>query len=138
MSFSFPHLLSLSYRRIPSVLLSLIIITVFFSVFAISKATATTVPTCSTDALENLIEAAEPGTTIKVPGGCIYRETVDVKKSVTLDGQGVAEIRGSDVWTGWTKVNGVDRWTKASTNATDFQQFGECKSNTDNRCKKRL
>src|SRR5436190_22758565 len=50
--------------------------------------------------LQALIDAAPDGATVRVPPG-IYRERVVVTKPLTLDGQGRAEIRGSDIWTGW-------------------------------------
>jgi parallel beta-helix repeat protein len=37
---------------------------------------------------------------------CIYHEMVTINKPLTLDGQGQAEIRGSDVWTGWSATGG--------------------------------
>ena len=39
---------------------------------------------------------------LAVPG-CIYHEQVTIRKPLTLDGQGTAEIRGSDVWSAWSQ-----------------------------------
>jgi parallel beta-helix repeat protein len=50
--------------------------------------------------LQALVDAAPSGGTLITPA-CIYREMVSINKPLTLSGQG-AEIRGSDVWTGWT------------------------------------
>lgn len=57
---------------------------------------------CSTS-LQAQIDAAPAGSTL-VPAPCIYREWVRVTKPLTIDGQGKAEIRGSDVWPQWTQV----------------------------------
>ena len=56
-----------------------------------------TKPTCS-ERLQDSIDAAAPGAVVEVPGGCIYRETVNISKPLTLKGEPGAEIRGSDVW----------------------------------------
>jgi parallel beta-helix repeat protein len=61
-------------------------------------------PDCSVS-LQSHIDAAAPGSVLVVPA-CIYHETVIIRKPLTLDGQGRAEIRGSDVWTDWTAANG--------------------------------
>ena len=55
--------------------------------------------TCS-GSLQALVDAAAPGSTVRLEG-CIYREEVRVDKPLTLDGGTGSEIRGSDVWTGW-------------------------------------
>jgi hypothetical protein len=52
--------------------------------------------------LQSLVDAALPGSTIDVPP-CLYRETVTVRKPLTLDGHGAAEIRGSEAWTTWNQ-----------------------------------
>ncbi len=62
-----------------------------------------------TTALQSLINAANANTTINVPP-CIYRETITINKPLTVNGQGKAEIRGSTIWTGWTKSGAY--WTK--------------------------
>ena len=54
-------------------------------------------PTCN-DSLQTVIDGASAGTTIPVRTDCIYREQLSINKSITLDGQGEAEIRGSDIW----------------------------------------
>lgn len=66
-------------------------------------------PTCDRS-LQSLIDAAVSGDVVVAPGGCIYREKVVVNKPITLEAGPGAEIRGSDVWTGWEK-NG-DYWVK--------------------------
>jgi parallel beta-helix repeat protein len=72
---------------------------------------APSVPACSTS-LQSLIDQAPSGSTLTL-GACIYREAVTVGKPLTLNGQGHAEIRGSDVWTQWNQ--GVQRWTSVRT-----------------------
>jgi hypothetical protein len=53
-------------------------------------------PECGS--IQALVDAASPGAVVKVPGGCIYRETIIINKPLTLRGGPGAEIRGSDVW----------------------------------------
>lgn len=66
---------------------------------------------CSQD-LQQLIDEATPGATVGVPD-CVYREEVTVDKPLVLDGGGKAEIRGSDVWGGWSRSG--DNWVSAMT-----------------------
>lgn len=56
---------------------------------------------CSTP-LQQLIDAAPAGSVLKVPA-CVYQQAVRITKRMTLDGQGQAEIRGSDPWSSWTR-----------------------------------
>ncbi|MDQ6672251.1 MAG: right-handed parallel beta-helix repeat-containing protein [Chloroflexota bacterium] len=72
--------------------------------------TATPVPGC-TATLQSLIDAAAGGSTIVVPG-CVYRETIAINKPLTLDGQGKAELRGSDSWTDWSQSGST--WISAN------------------------
>jgi parallel beta-helix repeat protein len=65
-------------------------------------------PTCS-QSLQSLINNAAIGSTVLVPN-CVYRESVTITKPLTLDGGGKAEIRGSDIWTNWTKSGST--WIK--------------------------
>ncbi len=67
---------------------------------------AQTAPPATGD-LQTLIDAAAPGERVTVPPG-LYREMVTVRRPIVLDGAG-AEIRGSDVWTDWSVVDGVWR-----------------------------
>ncbi len=62
-----------------------------------------------TQSLQSIIDKAPSGGTIAIPP-CVYREKVTISKPLTLDGQGGAEIRGSDVWTGWAKSGSY--WTR--------------------------
>lgn len=87
-------------------------------------------PIC-TDKLQDKITAATAGQTITVRTDCIYRETITVNKSLTLDGQGGAEIRGSDVWTGWTQNGNI--WVSALT-VPKFYAHGSCSATSDGRC----
>lgn len=79
--------------------------------------------------LQALVDAAAPSATVNVPA-CLYREVVKVTKPITLAAQPGAEIRGSDVWTGWTKQG--KHWTKGG--LPSFSAHGECRSGSD-RCK---
>jgi Right handed beta helix region len=56
--------------------------------------------------LQAMIDAAPPGSTVDVPA-CLYRETATIRKPLTVAAQSGAEIRGSDIWTGWAQVGGV-------------------------------
>ncbi len=56
---------------------------------------------CSTS-LQSLIDATPSGGVLRLPA-CLYEQSVTINKPMTLDGQGQAEIRGSDVWTAWTQ-----------------------------------
>jgi hypothetical protein len=69
------------------------------------------VATCS-GSLQALIDAAPAGSVLTVPP-CLYRESIVIRKPLTLDGQGQAEIRGSDVWTNWNQ-NGAT-WVSSDT-----------------------
>jgi parallel beta-helix repeat protein len=60
--------------------------------------------TC-TNSLQAQIDAAPPGATV-VGEPCIYREQITIDKPLTLVGQSGSEIRGSDVWKGWTERSG--------------------------------
>jgi len=73
---------------------------------ALPASAAPTPPDCGTT-LQSLVDAAPPGAVLAVPP-CVFRETVRLTKPVTLDGQGRAEVRGSDVWdTGWSRVGAL-------------------------------
>src|SRR6266849_4569383 len=54
------------------------------------------------------------GGTLNVPA-CLYRETITIRRPMTLDGSSGAEIRGSDVWTGWTRLGAGNTWVSALT-----------------------
>ncbi|HEY1293549.1 MAG TPA: LamG-like jellyroll fold domain-containing protein [Chloroflexota bacterium] len=71
---------------------------------ASQQAVQPSVSGCGTS-LQAQVDAAAPGSTVLVPA-CVYRETVTVKKPLTLAGQPGAEIRGSDVWSNWTQSGG--------------------------------
>jgi parallel beta-helix repeat protein len=79
--------------------------------------------------------------TVNLPDGCVYRESVEIKKPVTLIGGPGTEIRGSDVWSNWTR-NSSGYWVsersvpgfEAITEITDPQHPYPCKDGTS-RCK---
>lgn len=82
-----------------------------------------------TTTLQTLVNNAAPGSTVLVPP-CVYRESVLINKSLTLDGQGQAEIRGSDIWTNWQRSGSY--WIGGS--APAFWTGGEC-ADASNRCR---
>jgi Right handed beta helix region len=67
--------------------------------------------TC-TDSLQTKINAASSGGTVTA-NPCVYREQITITKPITLKGQSGSEIRGSDVWTGWTKSGSYWKSSKA-------------------------
>ena len=85
--------------------------------------------TCK-NSLQTLLDAAAPGSTVVTPGGCVYREMVTVNKPLTLKAGEGAEIRGSDVWSEWTKSGSY--WVKGM--LPEFSSGGYCKTGTS-RCK---
>ena len=87
-------------------------------------------PTC-TDSLQVLIDQTAPGSTVEPRLDCIYREEVVIGSSITLDGQGEAEIRGSDIWSEWTPVDGV--WVSTYV-VPWFETEGTCDESSDGRC----
>jgi parallel beta-helix repeat protein len=73
--------------------------------------------------IQALVDAAEPGSTLTVPAG-IHREAVTIDKPLTLRAEPGAEIRGSDVWTDWTKQGSV--WTSGP--VEQFEPAGKCRA----------
>jgi parallel beta-helix repeat protein len=82
-----------------------------------------------TSSFQALIDAAPARSTVLLPG-CIARETVVVGKPLTLVGAPGAEVRGSDVWTGWQSVGAL--WI-SSLSLPLFQVNGTCRPGTS-RC----
>jgi hypothetical protein len=82
-----------------------------------------------TSTLQSLVNAAASGSSLTVPA-CVFRETVTISKPLTLVAQRGAEIRGSDVWTGWTRSGAY--WVKGS--VPTFPAHGECRSGSNGRC----
>ena len=84
---------------------------------------------CATG-LQQLVDGAASGGTVTAPA-CLYRETVTITKPLVLRASPGAEIRGSDVWTGWNTSG--SRWV--STNQVpSFPTHGECDSAFGSRC----
>jgi hypothetical protein len=54
--------------------------------------------------IQERVDAASPGATVDLPDGCVYRESAEVNKPVTLVGGPGVWIKGSDVWSGWTEL----------------------------------
>lgn len=97
-------------------------------------ATATptaSVPDCSTR-LQQRIDAASAGATLIVPA-CTYRESVVISRPLTLVGTPGAEIRGSDVWTTWTRAGSY--WIAAG--VPSFTGNGFCRAEVGDRCRRR-
>jgi hypothetical protein len=77
--------------------------------------------------LQRLLDDAPAGAVVKVPA-CVYREAVTITKPLTLDGGGVAEIRGSEVWdTGWIRESG--RWVHGGAPLLP-KSYGTCRPGT--------
>lgn len=87
-------------------------------------------PTC-TDSLQALIDQTAPGGTVMPRIDCIYREEVVIGSSITLNGQGEAEIRGSDIWPEWVSMDGV--WVSTYV-VPWFETEGTCDEESDGRC----
>lgn len=85
-------------------------------------------PTCG-ESLQSLVDAAAPRAVVEAPGGCVYRETVTIDTPLTLRGDPEAEIRGSEVWTGWAKSGPY--WVKGS--LPDLSAHGQCEEGSS-RC----
>jgi hypothetical protein len=88
-------------------------------------------PACETS-LQSLVDTAAPDSVVVVPGGCVYRETVIVDKPLTLEAGPEAEIRGSDIWTGWEKSG--DHWLKGTVPSFFAGDGVKCTPGTE-RCK---
>lgn len=73
---------------------------------ALAEPAAAAETACSRS-LQAKIDAAPAGGTVTADA-CVYREQVRVTKPLTLVGQQGTEIRGSDVWGGWTRLASGD------------------------------
>lgn len=49
------------------------------------------------------VDNVAAGGTVDLPDHCVFRETVAIKKPLTLRGGPGVEIRGSNIWTNWKK-----------------------------------
>jgi parallel beta-helix repeat protein len=87
-------------------------------------------PTCE-DSLQDLIDESGPDSKVKARTDCIYREDLVIFSPLVLDGQGEAEIRGSDIWTDWTEVDGL--WVSNGV-VPVFPIHGSCYRFSDDRC----
>ena len=79
--------------------------------------------------VQGLVDAAPDGAVVVVPA-CLYRETVVLDRPITLVAEPGAEIRGSDVWTDWTRAG--DGWDSAEV-APGRTEYGFCEDDGD-RC----
>lgn len=87
-----------------------------------ATATATATPSAC-GSLQALIDAAPSGSTLTVPN-CTYRESVTISKPLTLDGQGLAQIKGSDVWLDWAWNGNAWQSTQTYPNVGDDSVSG--------------
>ena len=89
-------------------------------------------PECSRS-LQTLIDNAPAGSTLLVPA-CTYRESVTVPKALTIDGQGQASLRGSDVWSDFSASGG--NWVSSQSVPTLHTETRDiCGASSDQRCK---
>ena len=95
----------------------------------LEPAVFTVTSTCSNTSFQSLIDAAPAGSVLSVPA-CVYRETITVNKSLSLDGHGQATIKGSDVWGDWSPTG---RLYQSASTVPAFSTHGEC-ATSDNRC----
>ncbi len=56
---------------------------------------------CTTN-VQSMLDGAGAGSTVRLPA-CVYRGTLTVGKSMVIEAEPGAEIRGSDVWSGWSR-----------------------------------
>lgn len=86
-------------------------VVVLAAIVAVAAAEQVTAKTrCGT--VQARVDNAAVGGTVNLPDHCVYRETVAIKKPLTLQGGPGVEIRGSNVWTNWTKRGGY--WVKGT------------------------
>lgn len=83
---------------------------------------------CTEGELQAKVDSAAPGAVVDAPA-CIYREKITIGKPITLKADPGAEIRGSDIWTGWTKSG--EHWKDGPLPA--FNAHGRCSAGTE-RC----
>lgn len=105
----------------------LVSLVVSLAVVAATAPEDTAKPDCGRS-LQSLVDSAAPGTVVDVPA-CVYRERVIVEKQITLNARPGAEIRGSDVWTGWKRNSGY--WMKGP--LPNFTAHGRCSAD-ERRC----
>jgi len=80
--------------------------------------------------IQSRIDAAAAGSTVTVPA-CLARERIRITKPLTLVGTPGAEIRGSDVWTGWTRKGNT--WVSKKHVPSFYNPGGTCNAGTS-RC----
>jgi len=107
-----------------------ILLCLLSSLFLSSSRPAPASPRCGTS-LQAQILAAAPGSTLLTPA-CVYRETLIITKPITLIGQPGSEIRGSDVWSGWTRRGSY--WIKGPL-PPFFQDRWPCEPGSTGRCR---
>ncbi|MBA3282736.1 MAG: right-handed parallel beta-helix repeat-containing protein [Acidimicrobiia bacterium] len=90
--------------------------------------------------LQQQIDNTSAGGTLVVAPGT-YREAITLSRPITLRGDGAVEIRGSDVWTGWSVVG--DRTWASTGGGNSFYgvvpvlptgAFPACLAGSDQRC----
>ncbi len=75
--------------------------------------------------LQSLIDAAPSGSTLQLPN-CIFREQATITKPAAVVGP--AEIRGSELWTGFTAVGAT--WVSTATQPSIYSH-GNCNPTVD-------
>jgi hypothetical protein len=76
--------------------------------------------------LQELVDEARPAATVLVPP-CVYRETVTISGPIALIAETGAEIQGSDVWTDWSRRDGL--WVQGG--LPSLGGSGECLEDRD-------
>ncbi len=66
----------------------------------------------SCGSIQSRVNNVAAGGTINLPDNCIYRETLIITKPLTLRGGPGVQIRGSNVWTNWTRSGSY--WVKGT------------------------
>lgn len=116
----------------PRALLAVVAVPTLILLATLIEASPAAAATCS-DSLQAKIDAARPGDTV-IAEGCIYREHIEIDKPISIVGEPGAEIRGSDIWSGWKKREDR-RWVSTRTLPAFPETMDQivCMPNTD-RC----
>ena len=77
------------------------------------------------------VRSAKSGDTIRVAAGT-YRESIRIDKPLTLIGEPGAIIKGSDIWTGWTREGSY--WVRPYNPSFNRIIRGFCRPNSNGRC----
>lgn len=122
-----PYIISRPLTRackIPFAVMATTLLCAFLAAFA--SAEPARAADCS-GSLQAKIDAAPAGGTVRADA-CVYREQISITKPLTLEGQPGSEIRGSEVWTGWTARNG--KFTSSEVLPRFYQEDVSCQKGT--------